>query len=57
MKAYNKPVVEISGFEVEDIITASVFGENDAAQGVYRSYVESNGGEIDEGDNGLYYTW
>ena len=51
MKKYNKPVVEINGFEVEDIITASVWfsGETDqkALQAVYLNYAGENANDSD----------
>ena len=40
MKKYNKPVVEIKGFEVEDVIAVSTYFGGDAElQAVYKDFV------------------
>jgi hypothetical protein len=55
MKKYNRPVVEINGFEVEDIITASIYGGgHDDASAAYNSFVDGN---TNNGDRILYYEW
>ena len=60
MKKYNKPVVEINGFEVEDIITISGSTAAQAATtettGVYNSFVGATGSEVAE-SNVLIYEW
>lgn len=59
MKKYNRPVVEISGFEVEDIIAISVAfgGEPDAneLQAVYRDFVGE--GNTSSDDQALVFEW
>jgi hypothetical protein len=55
MKKYNKPVVEINSFEVEDIITVSVaFGGDSELQAVYKDFV---GGAVDDDDQGIVIDW
>ena len=61
MKKYNRPVVEINGFEVEDIITSSVAfsGEADAneLQGVYNDYASGDAGSDTSSDNAIVFEW
>ena len=58
MKKYNKPVVEISGFEVEDVIAVSVaFGGDAELQAVYKDYVEGTGGTVQEDDTAVVFEW
>lgn len=45
MKKYNKPVVEINGFEVEDVITVSGFFDGMANKEELQSiYLDMTGG-------------
>ena len=59
MKKYNRPVVEISGFEVEDVIAVSVaFGGYDnpeEMQAVYRDFVGE--GNTSSDDQALVFEW
>jgi hypothetical protein len=60
MKRYNKPVVEINGFEVEDIIAVSVafssYGEDAAEmQAVYKDFVGA--GNVFDDDQSLLFEW
>ena len=59
MKRYNKPVVEISGFEVEDIIAISVAftGDVDAneLQAVYKDFVGE--GNVNDDDQAMVFEW
>ena len=59
MKRYNKPVVEINGFEVEDIIAISVAfsGDEDAAelQAVYKNFV--GGDNTNDSDQAMVFEW
>lgn len=60
MKRYNKPVVEINGFEVEDIIAVSVAFSGDAdaneLQAVYKDFV---GGvdNVNSDDQAMVFEW
>jgi len=59
MKKYNRPVVEISGFEVEDVIAVSVaFGGYEDAnemQAVYKDFVGE--GNVNSDDQALVFEW
>ena len=59
MKKYNRPVVEISGFEVEDVIAVSVaFGgleDADELQAVYKDFVGE--GNTSSDDEALVFEW
>lgn len=59
MKRYNKPVVEISGFEVEDIIAVSVAFSGDAdaneLQAVYKDFVGE--GNTNDSDQAMVFEW
>jgi len=59
MKKYNRPVVEISGFEVEDIIAISVAfsGDEDASelQAVYKDFVGA--GNENSDDQAMVFEW
>lgn len=58
MKKYNKPVVEINGFQVEDIMVVSTgFGGDPNLQAVYKNYVESNGGTADTSGQAVVFEW
>jgi len=58
MKKYNRPVVEIKGFEVEDIIATSVFfGGDQEMQAVYNDFVSQNGGTVDYNDQAVVFQW
>ena len=60
MKKYNRPVVEISGFEVEDIIAVSVafsgVEDADELQGVYSAF---SGGDTSgaSGETAVVFEW
>lgn len=58
MKKYNKPVVEINGFEVEDVITESgntaLLTGNDITEGAYKQFA---GGSASSEETVLVYEW
>ena len=58
MKKYNKPVVEINGFEVEDVITTSgstaPLANNDVTEGAYNQFA---GGSGSSEETVLVYEW
>ena len=58
MKKYNKPVVEINGFEVEDVIAVSIWfsGDSDAEElrAVYNNFMD---GTRNEDDQALVFEW
>lgn len=56
MKRYNKPVVEIKGFEVEDVIATSVFFNGDKEmQAVYKNFVGA--GNVNTNDQAVVFEW
>ncbi len=59
MKKYNKPVVEINGFEVEDVITTSGFftgySNQDELQAVYLNLTGNT--SVDLSDKIAVYEW
>lgn len=59
MKMYNKPVVEINGFEVEDVITASIlfssYSDKEEMQAVYKDFVGA--GNVNEDDQIMVFEW
>lgn len=56
MKKYNKPVVEINGFEVEDIIASSVaFGGDKELQAVYKDFVGAD--NVNDDDRAMVFEW
>jgi hypothetical protein len=59
MKKYNKPVVEINGFEVEDIITASVWfsGEGEEKSALQSVYLNYAGAEANDSDAVAVFEW
>jgi hypothetical protein len=58
MKKYNKPVVEINGFQVEDIMLISTgFGGDQGYQAVYKQFVEENGGTADTSGQAVVFEW
>jgi membrane-bound lytic murein transglycosylase MltF len=58
MKKYNKPVVEINGFEVEDVIAVSIWFSGDAdaeeLKAVYNDFMD---GSTDPTDQALVFEW
>ena len=59
MKKYNRPVVEISGFEVEDVIAVSVaFGGYDNPEEMQAVYMDFVGeGNTSSDDQALVFEW
>lgn len=58
MKRYNKPVVEINSFEVEDIITISTYFQgDDQLQGVYSSFAAGAGETPTTDDVATVFEW
>lgn len=58
MKKYNKPVVEINGFEVEDIMAESTDTGHmdDAAKAAFQDYL-ANGGSAPDSGRVLIFEW
>ena len=61
MKTYNKPVVEISSFDVEDIITISTYFGGEASQselqGVYSNFAAGAGESTTTDDVAEVFEW
>ena len=61
MKQYNKPVIQISGLSVEDVIAVSILfsGEtnSDELQSVYKKYLSDNGQAVNGGDKVIVLPW
>ena len=58
MKKYNRPVVEINDFEVEDVIAVSIWFSGDAdSEELKAVYNDFMGGETDSTDQALVFEW
>jgi len=58
MKRYNKPVVEINGFEVEDIIavSTSAFAGDTDDKSAYEDFLANSAGATDQ-EEALVFEW
>ena len=61
MKKYNKPFIEIGGFEAKDVVAVSVEfpgfdTETGELQSVYKDYVTDKGG-VNHGDRAIVLEW
>ena len=58
MKKYNRPVVEINDFEVEDVIAVSIWfsgdTDSDELKAVYNEFMDGN---TDPTDQALVFQW
>ena len=59
MKKYNRPVVEINDFEVEDVIAVSIWfsGDKEDAEELKAVYNDFMDGNTDPTDQALVFEW
>lgn len=61
MKQYNKPVIQISGLSVEDVIAVSILFSNetnsDELQSVYKKYLSDHNESVDGNDKVIVLPW